>query len=187
MDYEKKRTYRKFRQEQIPETVITEIMHNLRYAPSARNAQVLRYTIIENTEMKELVFNHIHFAAALPREIAVPKEDEKPMAYIVISKPDDNNPTAFVDMGIAAEIITAAAWEHGVGSCILMNINKTVLTRELNIPEGRTAAMVIAMGYPSHDSTVVNAKDQKQLSYTVDEDNNYYVPKLSEEELFTRM
>ena len=45
------------------------------------------------------------------------------------------------------------------------------------------ACLVLALGYPSHKSTVVELKDS--LDYYLDEERNYYVPKRALEDIVT--
>ncbi len=45
--------------------------------------------------------------------------------------------------------------------------------------------MILALGYPDHMSTIVPVKEEGNLSYYVDGNRDYYVPKLSAEEVIT--
>ena len=48
----------------------------------------------------------------------------------------------------------------------------------LSVPEGYEVSMVLALGYPSHKSTLVPVEEGKPLKYYVDANRDYYVPKL---------
>lgn len=173
------RSYRKFRQKEIPAEVYSSILNNLRITHSANNRQLLRFCVIQSETNRKKMDPLVHFAALLPRETADPRPDEEPMGYIVITQPDPAGVTD-IDAGIAAQVICSSAWEKGVGSCIMMNFDHEKVEKLIQISESRKSVLVIALGYPAHESTVTDAGNDKSLKYRVDtEDNNhYYVPKL---------
>lgn len=178
------RSYRKFLQKEIPEEVYQSILDNLRITHTANNRQLLRFCVIRSEKNRKKMDEYIHFAALLPREIADPKENEEPMGYIVITQPDPKGITD-IDAGIAAQVICSSAWEQGVGSCIMMNFDHSKVEKLIQIHQKRKAVIVIALGYPAHESTVTDADHNDSLAYLVEVDDNYhyYVPKLSVKEL----
>ena len=178
------RTYRKFLQKEIPAEVYSSILNNLRITHTANNRQLLRFCIVQSEENRRQMNTLVHFAALLPRELADPKPDEEPAGYIVITQPDPKGITD-IDAGIAAQVICCSAWEQGVGSCIMMNFDHEKVEKLIGIREGRKAVLVIALGYPAHESTITDVGSDGSLKYHVDPDDNshYYVPKLSVKEL----
>lgn len=78
------RTYRRFKQKQIPEKVLDELLENARIANSAMNRQPLRYVLVKNPEVVRKIQPCFHFAAALPKELGQPKEGEQPTAFIIL-------------------------------------------------------------------------------------------------------
>ena len=177
------RTIRKFEQKEVPDEVIARVLKNVRTAHCGNNRQVLRYIVVKSEEKRREVGNIVHFAASLPREIGEPKEDEKAMLYIAITKPAGNTPIQDIDCGIAAEVICETAWDEGVGSCMMLNFNVQAANEIMNVSEDRTVRMIIAMGYPKHRSTIVDVPESGNVSYYVDDQIDYYVPKRSVEEL----
>ncbi len=75
------RTYRRFKQKQIPEEILDELLENARIANSAMNGQPLRYVLVKTPEAVRKIQLCFHFAAALPKELGQPKEGEQPAAY----------------------------------------------------------------------------------------------------------
>ncbi len=175
--YTGNRTYRKFRQESIPEEDLKSIMENVRLSHCGNNRQRLKFIVVRTPELCGEIARQVHYAASLPREIGQPKKEEEAMAYIIVIRPKENYATADIDVGIAADVICASAWEKGIGSCMMMNFNVTKVNELLEIPEEETVRLVISMGYPAHKSTVVDLPADGNTSYYVDEDVNYYVPK----------
>ncbi len=181
--YTGNRTYRRFLPQKLSEDDLSYIMETVRLAHSASNRQQLRYYVVTNEQLCSQIAGIVKYAAQLPPEIGQPKEGELPAAYIVIVKPDDRSGVTDIDTGIAADVICAAAWEKGIGSCMMLNFNVTKMNEFLEVPEGMTARLSISLGYPAHTSTVTAMPQSGETKYRVDEDRNYYVPKLPVSEL----
>ena len=174
------RSYRRFKQVPVPKSVIDELMRNVSLVSCSRNAQKLRYYVISSDDVLRKVFPCLHWAASLPKEIGTPKEGETPTLLIVVCK--QGNYPAETDAGIAVRNLALNAYVHGVGSCVIGNVNFVKLKEILEIPDNLTPLLTLALGYPSHTSTVVDVKDNS-LKYYVDKDGNYFVPKLKPEDI----
>ena len=127
----------------------------------------------------------VHWAAYLPPEQGTPKADELPTAFIAVLQ-DDNLPGASdVDVGLALGSLTAAAWAHGVGSCIMGAIDRPALKELLALPEGVRLCYMVALGYPTHESHLVEMQDGS-VKYYLDADRNYCVPKCGMDEVLLK-
>ena len=115
------RTYRRFKQKQIPEEILDELLENARIASSAMNGQPLRYVLVKTPEAVRKIQSCFYFAAALPKELGQPKEGEQPTAFIILCRKAANLPGQ-MDIGIAVRTMNLNAYNHGVGSCILGNV-----------------------------------------------------------------
>lgn len=178
-----RRTYRRFQQDKkIPEAVLADILTAQRLASSACNQQRLRYLVIKTPELVEQVFPLTKWAALLPPEQGTPKEGEHPVMYIlVLYRRSQKNKWLDTDAGLAIGNMTLAAWNHGVGSCIMDNIDRPGLTQLLKLDEDVEIHSAIAFGYPQHQSQVVEAKED--LRYYLDANRDYCVPKLAVSEV----
>ena len=177
------RTYRRFDQTPVPRPIVDDIIAALRYSSSARNGQPIRLVMITNPEDVQAVNAHVKWAGALPPELGTPKADELPTLFAAVL---DNGPEAHdTDAGIAIANMTMAAWDQGVGSCIMQAIDRPALAKLLHLPENVRLHSMIAFGYPTHISTVVPVGEDGSLAYYLDEENNYCVPRLEAEQLAT--
>lgn len=68
------------------------------------------------------------------------------------------------DAGIAAQTLCLAAWDQGIGSCIMGLYDEERLPELLNIPEDHYITAVISMGYPGESP---NAPKRKTLEEKV--------------------
>ena len=69
------------------------------------------------------------------------------------------------------------AWQQGWAAPSWQRWTGRKIAALLDIPEEREVVTVLALGYPSHQSTLVPGEEGK-LAYYVDEARDYYVPKL---------
>ena len=172
-----RRTYRRFEQKEIPEEVLTDILTAARLASSAANRQPLSYIVIKEPEAVAVVFAHTKWAGALPPEVGQPKEKERPVLFIAVIENLDINKDCDTDAGLAISNMTWAAWNRGVGSCMIGACNKQALSEMFGLQENQKLHTVVAFGYPSHESHIVDMESPEQFKYYLDEKKDYVVPK----------
>lgn len=172
-----RRTYRRFEQKEISQDIIDEILTAARFASSAANRQPLNYIVIKEPDKVSEVFSQTKWAGALPPEQGQPKENERPVLFIAVVENQDINPDCDTDAGLAISNMTLAAWNRGVGSCIIGACNKPVLVEMFGLSKQQVLHTVVAFGYPSHVSHIVEMEDPAQFKYYLDENRDYCVPK----------
>ena len=172
-----RRTYRRFRQEEIAGEIVDEILTAARVASSAMNKQPLSYIVIRDAAKVKEVFAHTKWGGALPNGLGQPKAGEEPVLFIAVVINKDINPNCETDAGLAISNMTLAAWNHGVGSCIIGACNKPVLSEMFGLTEEQQLHSVVAFGYPSHVSTIVDMENPEEVKYYLDENKDYVVPK----------
>lgn len=181
--YDGCRSYRRFQQKPVPRELLTELVETARKRSSAMNAQPLRYAVVSTPAAASKVQPCLRWAAKLPKEIGTPKADEQPTAFIVVLWPEKPAPITGIDVGIALDTMAITAWQQGVGSCIINNVDRAQLAEVIQVPDHFAIGPVLALGYPAHTSTIVDPDEEHGLNYYVDGDRNYYVPKRSLEEV----
>ena len=178
-----RRTYRRFERRPVAPEILTEAVDAARIASCGANRQTVRYIVVQSADAVATVQPLVHWAAYLPPEQGQPKPDELPTAFIAVLQ-DDNLPGASdVDVGLALGSLTAAAWAHGVGSCIMGAINRPALSELLGIAAPDKLAFMVALGCPTHAARVVPMTKETGIKYYLDENGDYCVPKRSVEEL----
>jgi nitroreductase len=179
-----RRTYRRFEQKAVPQDVVEDMLEAARIANCGANRQSLRYLVIQKPEDVAKVFSLTKWAAALPNGIGTPKEGERPTLFVAVlqdtSVPGHND----TDAGIALANMTTAAWAKGVGSCIMGAINRPELTKFFRLDDKLAIHTVVAFGYPTHKSILVDVRDGNK-NYYLDENNDYCVPKYAKEDIVT--
>ena len=177
---EGRRTYRRFEQREISLEIIEEILVAARLASSAANKQPLSYVVVRDKEKVSEVFGYTRWAGYLSPEEGQPKADEQPVLFIGVVQNLDIYRDCDTDAGLAIGNMTLAAWNHGVGSCIIGSCNKSVLSRMFGLTESQKLHTVIAFGYPMHASKIADVEDSHDadaIKYYLDEKRDYVVPK----------
>ena len=177
----KNRSYRRFSQVNIDCKTINKILEILRFIPSARNAQPLKYIASCNAQKNEQIFSTLKWAGYLT-DWGGPKEGERPSAYIIIlqDKTISNDNYVLTDAGIALQTILLKSVEMGFGGCTIAAIDKPKLASILNIGEDLDILYVVAIGKPAETIEIIDAKDD--IKYYRKNDI-HYVPKRSLSEL----
>ena len=178
-----RRTYRRFAQKPVPQDVVDDMVEALRLSSCGANRQAVKLVVVQSPEMVKKVHPLVKWAAYLPPEQGTPKADELPTFYAAVVQDTAIPGDLATDTGIALANMTLAAWDKGVGSCIMGAIDKPALTALLGIEEPQKLAFMVAFGYPTHAARVVPMTEQTGIKYYLDANRDYCVPKRSAEEL----
>ena len=177
---EKCRSYRRFdAKRKISRDTLVSFVESARVVSSAANRQQLRYSLYTEKEDCDRIFSTLKFAAFLT-DWTGPSEDERPVAYIVVSSASELNGILGIDLGLAAEAIALTATEQGIGYCMFGSFDKNNIAALIGEPNN--PHIVLAFGYPIETVILEKAVDG-QTKYYRDEKDRHIVPKLSVEEL----
>ena len=77
------------------------------------------------------------------------------------------------------------AWNRGVGSCIIGACNKVKLSEMFGLSAEQKLHTVVAFGYPTHASSIVDLEQDGDSKYYLDEQKDYLVPKRKTEDVVT--
>jgi nitroreductase len=178
-----RRTYRRFEQKAVPQDVIDDIIEAVRISSCGANRQAVRLVVINKPEDVARVQPLVKWAAYLPPEQGAPKADELPTLFVAVVQDTTIAGDLNTDTGIALANMTLAAWDKGVGSCIMGAINRPALTEMLGLPETLKLHTMVAFGYPTHSARVVPMDEEHGVKYYLDENRDYCVPKRSTDEI----
>lgn len=174
---QKCRSYRRFNETRIVmKEELTELIGLARLAPSARNAQPLRYVLSFQPETNEQIFPLIAWAGYL-KDWNGPEPGERPAAYIVVVRNNsDSECNVLFDAGLAVQAILLGAIEKGLGGCIIGAYPKAKLKKALSIPESYEPLYIIALGEPA-EQIKIEAVKEGDIKYWRDEASIHHVPK----------
>ncbi len=182
----KTRSYRRFHQDiSIEPEVLSSLIRNTRYCPSAANLQPLRYMLVTNRDMNSRIFEQLRWAAYL-KDWNGPVAGERPSAYIIIlGKPKANSFLQW-DTGIALQTLMLSLTEIGFGGCPFGAFNREALEEILDLPDEFRIELVLAIGKPKEQVVVIDAIDDR-IKYYRDEKQVHHVPKRQLSDLILRV
>lgn len=178
-----RRTYRRFAQTPVPQDVVDDMIEAVRLSSCGANRQAVRLVIVNKPDDVARVQPLVKWAAYLPPEQGTPKADEQPTLFVAVVLDTSISGDLATDAGIALANLTLAAWDKGVGSCIMGSINRPKLTQMLGLSETEKLHVMVALGYPTHAARAVPMTEQTGVKYYLDENRDYCVPKRSKEEI----
>ena len=172
----KRRTIRRFKQDQISLDILKKLIDFARLAPMAINIQSLEFIIVENADIREKLFPLVNFASLLPQDQRTPEKGREPTAYIIVLV-NTKIKRVLVDfnVGAAVENILLGAVNFGIGSCWMANINRNKIRELFEIPEYYDIKHVISLGYPDEEAVV--EPFENSFNYWKDKDGRMHVPK----------
>lgn len=176
------RSYRRFDQTYtISIEDLRELINLARFTSSARNAQALKYLLINTKESCMKIFPSLAWAGYLT-DWAGPIEGERPTAYIVVLKDTTLAQNILCDDGLAMQSMLLGATEKGIGGCIIGSINKNNIRKTFSIPETLEILYVLALGKPIEKIVLTDIIDN-DCKYWRDNNQVHYVPKRSLDDL----
>lgn len=164
----KRRSIRKYRNREIPNNLIWEVIDAARMAPSGCNAQPTRFYIIKDEKTKDnLRKNKVFkqdFVLSAPVIIlycgdpsAYPKEKLE-------SGFDDSYKTrAIRDVSIASQNLVLRATDLGLGTCYVGWVNKPKIRKILGIDKRFVSPFAITLGYPAEKPKARPRKKIKEI------------------------
>ena len=141
--------------------------------PSARNAQALRFRVVNHAEAAKML-PLIRLGSALP-DLHLPMPGTEPNAYIIICSTVPVNKFLYVDLGISAQSMLLRAVELGLAGICIGAFDKEAVKREFAL--GLEPLLILAIGRSAEDIRLVDISPEDSHSY-YRKDGVHYVPKL---------
>ncbi len=134
-----RRSIRKFSAEPVTDDLLHRVLDSTRYAPSARNSQPVYFVAVRTPEILSELANI--------RPAAAPIE-KAPMALAIVADPEISR--RYVQDGdIAAYHLLLAAWDHGLGSCWIADMDRPEVKKILKIPGHHYVSTITPLGWPA--------------------------------------
>ena len=182
----KTRSMRRFKEERIERETLLYLVNIARFSASGANLQPLKYIISWEEKMNSAVFPFLKWAGYL-RDWKGPGKGERPSAYIIVIGDKSISGTFGCDHGIATQNILLAAFEIGLGCCIIGAVDRKSLSSILKIPEHYEILHVIAIGKPGEEIVIEKMNSGDSVEYWRDENGIHHVPKRALEDIIIKV
>lgn len=183
------RTVRRFREsERIPVETLEKVVELVRYCPSGRNAQPLRYVIVTSEDDKEKVYPLLKWAGYF-KDWDGPEKGERPAAYIIQCLDTKYGNNCLCDDGLQLEAMTLGLRTLGIAGCIIKAFDSIKLHEELRVGERYLPRYVLAVGYPAENVELedMDGSEDADFKYYRTSDGTHHVPKRPLSELILKV
>lgn len=173
------RSVRRFQEDKrISEDTLRQLVDLTRYCPSGRNAQPLRYVIIDSEEACEKVYPLLKWAGYF-KDWDGPERGERPAAYLIQCLDTNFGSNCLCDDGLQLEAITLGMHTLGLAGCIIKAFDAIKLSEVLDIPQRFAPRYVLALGYPAEQVVIEDMvnNDDADFKYYRTPDGVHHVPK----------
>ena len=149
---------RKYKEVEVSEEIITELLETIRIAPSAVNRQPWHFIMVKSPAVRELVLQ------AYPREWF----KSAPMYLVACGdhsvswKRADGKDHLDIDLTIAIDHLVYQAASMGLATCWVCNFNAEVLAKNLNLPINVEPIAIIPIGYPDEHPDLTRFDTQRK-------------------------
>ena len=167
-----RRSVRKYSDQPVTQEVLDKIFEAVTYAPSWKNTQSVRYTVVTDKETLARIVDEavLGFAlnqktigrcpALLIQSTVNQTSGRSPDGTVDTSKGDTWN---MYDAGISAQTLCLAAREYGLGTVIMGVFDEAKLAPIINLPDNQTVTGMIAIGYPAGDNKMPPRKPASEI------------------------
>lgn len=166
----------------LSQTDLDWLLECARLAPSARNAQELRFITVTQGPMLDKLFPLTRWAGAL-KDWPGPQQGERPTAFIAVLMPVNAGYLLCYDVGIACQTIQLGATSRGWGACMIQSFDHKGAAALLNVPEGLKIALLLGLGVAVEKRVVAAMPEDGSFAYWRDEQGVHHVPKRALAEL----
>ena len=148
----KRKSIRKYTEEEIPQETINKIIEAGRLAPSGRNKKPVKLILVKDKETLEYLSNTRSHGSQLLAGAN---------AAIVVTGNSELSDTWIEDCSIAMIIMQLQATELGVGNCWVQvrgrmleetnEVTEDLIKAKLDIPDNFSVECMLALGMPAED------------------------------------
>ena len=169
-EIEERRSIRKYKNIQVEEEKIREILESGRIAPSGSNTQPWHFIVIKSEEMRKKVSYVCHdqkwmlqapvFIACVADIRCRIKEGD-----ISINEKNSENEVKLIirDTSLAIENMMLQASEAGLGTCCVAWFTENEIRPVLNIPDDKYVVAVITVGYSDEQPKMRPRKSLEEI------------------------
>lgn len=173
------RTVRRFKEnESVSYDTLERLIELTRYCHSGRNAQPLRYALVNNDHLRCEIYPALKWAGYYS-DWDGPEPGERPAAYIIQCLDTYYGKECLCDDGLQLEAISLGLSTLGLGGCIIKAFNAPLISRILGLDPRYQPRYVLAVGTPAEEVRLedMNGDENADFKYYRTEDGVHHVPK----------
>jgi len=149
---------RKYKSKPVSQEDLLYVLEAGRIAPSAVNYQPWQFLVVQEKENLKKVYSLYHRKWF----------QEAPVVIIILAdhsqswKRSEGKDHADIDAAIAADHMTLAATDRGLGTCWVCNFDKQKTIEALNLPDNLEPVVFLPLGYPDQETDINRHKEKRK-------------------------
>ncbi len=147
-----RRSIRKYKRKAIPDSVFEEVLEAARRAPSGGNRQPWELIVVRDekrrTDLVPICKNQQFIADC---------------SALLVALEDPEQKWSKMDIAIALDELSLAAFERGLGTCWIGAFDKEKMADALGVPRNRAVAVCMTLGYPDESPDERSRKAYEEL------------------------
>lgn len=160
----------------ISREALERLVELTRYCASGRNAQPLRYRIVDSVNECAAIFPALAWAGYY-QDWNGPEPGQRPVAYLIQCLDTTLGNDCLCDDGLQLQAITLGARTLGISGCIIKAFNAPKVAETLGLDSRYKPRYVLALGYPAEKVEIVDMPDASDFKYYRNEEDTQCVPK----------
>ena len=144
--------------------------------PSGRNAQTLRFKLLDAQGGGDDFCRFLHLGGYLP-ELHLPVPGTEPKAFIIVCCTEQESPIVDIDLGISLQSMALKAVEIGLNALIVKAFNRREIKDALGL--GLDPLAVLAIGKGIETIVLDEVPAGSDLRYFRTADGTHHVPKIA--------
>jgi len=164
-----RRSIRRYKEKNIPDSILDSLLEAARWAPSWANTQCWQFVVVKDRTIKEKIQE-----AVSPRNPSSKAIVNAPVLLVVCGQLqksgyyNDQYPTKFgdwfmYDLGLATQNLCLAARDSGLGTVIVGLFDHDRVGAIINLPPEHEALVLIPLGYPDHDPSPPKRRELREF------------------------
>ena len=155
----KRKSIRAYKSTPVPENKLNQVLEAARLAPTGGNRQEMKFVVVKDEKtrkkLSEATGGLKHVAEAPVVIVAVATQPERMMICDVPAYP--------VDVAIAIDHMTLAAYDVGLGTCWIGAFQQEMVKDILGIPGSCKVVQLLTLGIPNEEGRPKVRKPIEQL------------------------
>lgn len=182
------RSVRRFQQDkEIGYENLMKLLELVRYCPSGRNAQPLKYVVVDDVRKCAEIYPLLKWADYY-QDWDGPEPGERPAAYLIQCLDTHYGTNCLCDDGLQLEALTLGLAAMKLSGCIIKVFDPKGVSEVLSLSERFVPRYVLAIGYPAENVVLedMNGDEDADFKYYRTPDEVHHVPKRPLRELICR-
>jgi len=159
----KRKSIRRFKEKEVPDKIIKEVIDSARRAPSSHNLQPWHFIVVKKENLLKFKGQGVFFQKGMNEAPVVIVCCTNKEAFSSHSIKEQEDSMSLINLSIASAFLVLRATELGLGTCFVAWFDKEKIKKILNIPKDIIIPYTIVIGYPNENPEPRGRKELNEI------------------------